>query len=515
MTTSSLDGFLRLPRRRYFSALEWHAVAIGTIAATVLIVGYGFNVDVVQRLGPGFPTMKFLTATGWMALSLSCLLSLRGTRQAKWFSVGIAAALIAWLLLARIAFIGAPPDNPVTILPSWATWLSLVAGAVAMLVINLAPSAGIIASLLAMATAVPACYRIVSLILFQGAPDAHSPLNTMALHTAALTAWFMLVCVMLHPALGIGRILLQSSLRGRLLRRALPALMVVPVMAAALSLALREMQGWPVEGLFGLNAAIGVALSTLTIWWLSRLVAEWQAEASERTDQLIRANEALERYASSAAHDLKAPARHVLLYGELLSDALDRGDIEGARKHAASIRKSAQEMPKLIDAMLAYSRSAYARVSISQTALSEMVQAAASQQADSLQAADARITLVSDPVIACDRTLVTAVFQNLFTNAINNRRRDRPLAIRIDCVVDGDFWRLAVEDNGSGFDAAFAPVAFNPLARGQTNGEGAGIGLAACRTIIQSHGGQIRIDLDFKGGARIEFTLPVTAAAQA
>lgn len=513
---SSLDGFVRLPRRRYFSALEWHAVAIGSIAATVLIVGYGFNVEAVQRLAPSFPTMKFITASGWMALSLSCLMSLRGTPQTKWASVGIAAGLILWLIYARIAFVDAPPGNPVTILPSEVTLLSLVAAALALLVINLAPFAAMVAALLALAAAIPALYRIFSLILFQGAPDPESPLNTMALHTATLIVWFNLVCVILHPALGIGRVLLQSSLRGRLLRRALPALLVVPVVAAAISLAMREMYDWPAEGLFGLNAAISVVLAALLIWWLSGLVAEWQAEAAQRADQLTRANEALEQYASSAAHDLKAPARHVLLYGELLTEALERGDLAGARKHATSIRKSAEEMPKLIDGMLAYSRSAYTRVSISRNALSEIVQGAATQLTASLDAAKAQITLLHDPVLECDQTLVTALFQNLLANAISNRRPDRPLAIRIDCVREGDVWRISVEDNGPGFDPAFASVAFNPLARSQAAaGEGTGIGLAACRTIVQSHGGQIRVDPDFRGGARIEFTLPVKAAAQA
>lgn len=515
MSSSSLEGFVRLPRRRYFSALEWHAVAIGSIAAAVLIVGYGFNVDAVRRLAPGFPTMKFITATGWMALSLSYLMSLRGSAQTRWASVGIAALLILWLVYARVVFTQAPTGNPLTILPSEVTLFSLIAGALALLVINLAPSAAMVAALLALTAAVPALYRIFSLILFQGAPDPTSPLNTMALHTATLFVWFNLVCVLLHPALGIGRVLLQSSMRGRLLRRALPTLLVVPVAAAAISLAMRHMYGWSDEGLFGLNAAISVVLGAMLIWWLSRLVAEWQAEAGQRTEQLTRANEALEQYASSAAHDLKAPARHVLLYGELLSEALARGNLEAARKHAASIRTSAVEMPKLIDGMLAYSRSAYTRVTISRNTLSEMVQAAATQHAASLEAASAQITLLNDPAIECDQTLITSVFQNLFANAIKNRRLDRPLTIRIDCVREDDMWRLSVEDNGAGFDPAFVPVAFNPLARAPASrGDGLGIGLAACRTIIQSHGGKIRIDPDFKRGARLEFTLPVKAATQ-
>jgi signal transduction histidine kinase len=43
-------------------------------------------------------------------------------------------------------------------------------------------------------------------------------------------------------------------------------------------------------------------------------------------------------------------------------------------------------------------------------------------------------------------------------------------------------------------------------------GQGAGIGLATCRTIVQSHGGEIRVDPTFRDGARIEFTLPTRRA---
>lgn len=104
---------------------------------------------------------------------------------------------------------------------------------------------------------------------------------------------------------------------------------------------------------------------------------------------------------------------------------------------------------------------------------------------------------------------MTTVFQNLIANAIKNRRRDKPLAIRIDGVREETGIRISVEDNGVGFDPDFAIVAFNPLARGiHTAGEGTGIGLATRRTIIQSHGGEIRVDPNWRNGARVEFTVP-------
>lgn len=506
---STVENYLRLPRRRYFSALEWHAVAIGSIAAAVLIIGYGFSFAPLQTLVPGYPTMKARTAAALMALSVSFLLSLRESKRSHWGSTIIAFLTLAFLVQTALSRDGVIDGQPWTIIPSEATIFCLFLAALTLIIINLRPSWSLLAGILALVAATPAMFRILGLILFGRAPDENSPLDTMALHTAALIAWFTLVCVMLHPRLGFGRVILQPSLRGRLLRRALPIAMALPVVAAAVSLALTMLQGWSSEALFALNASINVTLVALLIWWLSSLVEGWQKEANAQASRLSRANEALEQYASSAAHDLKAPARHVMLYGELLEEALAKNDIETACRHARSIRASAQEMPKIIDGMLDYSRSAFTRISLTDNVLSELVQAAASQNAAEIEAAGARINVLHEIRLRCDSTLITTVLQNLISNAIKNRRRDRPPVIRIDAVRNDKGASVTVEDNGIGFDPEFTAVAFNPLARGvHTAGEGAGIGLATCRTIVQSHGGEIRIDPTFRGGARIEFTIP-------
>jgi len=508
----TVDSYLHLPRRRYFSALELHAVAIGTVAAAVVMVGYGFGFEPLQRLWPTFPTMKLRTGVVLMGLSLAYLLSLRGTQQARWASVGIAVGALA--LLIETAVNRPPPIEslPWTVVPSFATIFCLSAISVSLLVINLRPQWSRPIAFLCFFALTPALFRIITLVLLQAPPDADGPLNTMALHTAILCGWMLLICI-LHPRLAVARILLQADLRGRVLRLAIPAAVILPVASAAASLALSILPGWSTEALFAVNAAISVTLAVILIGWLSSLIAEWQAEANERSSRLTRANEALEQYASSAAHDLKAPARHVLLYGELLGEALDRGDVAQARRHARSIRESALEMPRMIEGMLEFSRSSFTRVSLGLNSLSELVQAAAALNATDLQAAGATVRVMTEARFQCDPTLMTTVFQNLIANAIKNRRKDRPLEVRITAqregIGEGEGWQIAVEDNGVGFDADFAAVAFNPLARGvKTAGEGAGIGLATCRSIVQAHGGTIMVDAAFRGGARIVFTLP-------
>jgi signal transduction histidine kinase len=511
------DAYLNLPRRRYFSAIELHAVAIGSIAAAVLLIGYGFNFEPLQTLIPGFPSMRPRTAAYIMALSVSCLASLRGSRRTRILSSIIAASVVVYLIYTILINLDNPALSAGDLIRIQGTAISIVFAGIALLIINLAPQWSIAAGVIALAAAAPALYRILGLLLFWGAPqDEASPLNSMGLHTAVLIVWFMFVCILMHPRLAFAHSVLQASLRGRILRRGLPFVVLVPVVASALSLGLSLSFGWPVEMLFAINGALSVILSALLVWWLSSLVEAWQREATEQASRLSRANEALEQYASSAAHDLKAPARHVLLYGELLEEALNKGDIGAAQKHARSIRSSASEMPVMIDGLLDYSRSAFTRIHVDNHPLSELVHAAASQNAADLQAVGGKVTLMNEARIPCDSTLMTTVFQNLIANSIKNRRKDRQLAIRIGAALEGETWKVFVEDNGVGFDSDFAAVAFNPLARGiHTAGEGAGIGLSTCRNIVQSHGGEIRVDPTHRNGARIEFTLPATGKPEA
>lgn len=507
------DRLVVLPKRPLFSALELHGVAIGTVAAMVLLIGWGFDVALLKQIVPGFPDMKALTAASFMMLSMSCVMSLRGSERAR-----IGAIVLSGLALGLVAaahFLDPERlwDGSWRQIPSEATLVCLGLAATGMLIILLAPRWRIAAAAFALAGATPALYRMLAMILFGGAPETGSPMDTMALHTAILLVWFMIACVLMHPRLGFGDAFFQSSLRGRVLRRSLPIVIAVPVAASALSLAAHLLFDWPDEILHALTATLSVTLGVGLLWQLSQLVADWQVEANEHANRLERANEALEQYASSAAHDLKAPVRHVMLYGELLEEAIARSDADAIRKCATSIRNAASELPALIDGMLDFSRSGFSKLKPGDHLLSELVQSAATLQEADLRAAGAKVIVAQEALLWCDPQLMSVVFQNLIANSISNRRPDRPLEVRIDAARAGGAWQIAVEDNGQGFDPDFASVAFNPLARGvKLAGDGTGIGLATCRTILASHGGDIRVNATFRGGARIEIILPEKAS---
>jgi signal transduction histidine kinase len=83
--------------------------------------------------------------------------------------------------------------------------------------------------------------------------------------------------------------------------------------------------------------------------------------------------------------------------------------------------------------------------------------------------------------------------------------------IRVRCEESSkDGIKLVVEDNGIGFEAAYAERIFQPFQRLHSRGtfEGNGIGLAICRKIVERHGGQIYAESIPGQGSRFIITFP-------
>jgi PAS domain S-box-containing protein len=116
------------------------------------------------------------------------------------------------------------------------------------------------------------------------------------------------------------------------------------------------------------------------------------------------------------------------------------------------------------------------------------------------------------PAVLADPIMVEQVIANLVRNAIdamtdaNSPRRE----IMVRTVSAS---RAAVEvevgDTGPGIAAELADQVFAPFF--STKPEGVGMGLSISRSIIESHGGSIRVDSRPGGGARLRFSLPVAA----
>jgi signal transduction histidine kinase len=112
------------------------------------------------------------------------------------------------------------------------------------------------------------------------------------------------------------------------------------------------------------------------------------------------------------------------------------------------------------------------------------------------------------------------LLQNLLANALKFRAADRPCRIRVaarplgEHDVSPDRWEIRVQDNGIGFDPAYAERIFAPFQRLHPRNvyAGTGIGLAIVRRIVERHGGSIHAESRSGEGASFIVTLPVQAS---
>jgi light-regulated signal transduction histidine kinase (bacteriophytochrome) len=240
------------------------------------------------------------------------------------------------------------------------------------------------------------------------------------------------------------------------------------------------------------------------------LNAELEARVEQRTDELVVANENLEAFTYSVAHDLRSPLRTLSGYSEALTeDYGDRLD-ETGRWYTERIQAATERMGTLIDDLLLLAQVSRAEMSLGPVDLSAEVTAIAGELQAREPGRRVRFAIHDGVWANADRTLIRTVLQNLIENAWKYSGKRDGATIEFGATAAEDAGVCCyVRDNGAGFDPAFAGKLFQPFQRlhAVTEFPGTGIGLASVRRIIERHGGRVWAEGAVGRGATFYFTL--------
>jgi signal transduction histidine kinase len=210
----------------------------------------------------------------------------------------------------------------------------------------------------------------------------------------------------------------------------------------------------------------------------------------------------LRNYADVVAHDLSEPIAGItMLVGLLERRAAEPPSPAVLRQ----LRSSAERARDLIDGVLVYARAG--ELSSEPVRLDELVTQVAEDLRGRLDEAGATLEVRELPEVQGDPRQLRRVLQNLLANAVKFRG-DAPLRIDVSSVPDSQEWVVTMRDNGLGVDPAEASRIFSMFSRANEQVDGAGIGLAVCRRIIEAHGGRIWVEPAEGGGSAFRFTLP-------
>jgi signal transduction histidine kinase len=269
----------------------------------------------------------------------------------------------------------------------------------------------------------------------------------------------------------------------------------------------------------GLIWFLGLGFLLLVSYAMKQRILEREKTAGQMktyANTLAQRNEELQSFAYHISHDLREPLvlirgfsdrlrkKHATLLPDKGVEYLKRIDVTSAR------------MQELIDGLLLYSR-------VNSTQGKFMAVDLAREIADVLADLEVQITRtqgmveVADlPVIEADPLQIRQLMQNLISNSLKYHAPDTHPHILVQGeIVKGNLGtalcEITVRDNGIGFEESRAEEIFEIFHRlhDKTQYEGAGVGLAICKKIVERHGGKITARSKPGQGTTITIELPL------
>lgn len=227
-------------------------------------------------------------------------------------------------------------------------------------------------------------------------------------------------------------------------------------------------------------------------------------------DRLTCVNGELEDFVAIASHDLHAPLRRISQFGEILSKECEGQLPKTLKEYVGFMVQGAEDMTRLLDALLEYSRVGRSGESFEAVNLNAVMQQVLTNLEYDIHECQARVEVAELPHIHGDATGLLQLLQNLVANAIKFCGDQVPV-VSVSAERDGDMWRMSVKDNGIGVDPKHHDKIFAAFKRlyGESRYEGSGIGLATCKKIVEQHDGRIWVESEPTKGATFHFTLPV------
>ena len=295
----------------------------------------------------------------------------------------------------------------------------------------------------------------------------------------------------------------------------------------------------------GLTGAILILVAGTTIFVMLRYTRELTASRAElhrlnegledvveeRTADLQRANQEIQRFAYIVSHDLRSPlvnvmgftaeldaarattstflaglaADHPTLVDPEVRTAVD----EDLPEAIGFIRTSTQKMDRLINAILRLSREGRRTLTPERIGMTALVQGIADSLHHRATEVGAEITVEPLPDIVSDRLALEQILSNLVENAVKYLSPGRPGFVRVSGRRERDRVIYEVSDNGRGIDPKDHERIFDLFRRsGAQDRPGEGIGLAHVRTLAYRLGGVIDVKSELDQGAVFRLSLP-------
>ena len=254
------------------------------------------------------------------------------------------------------------------------------------------------------------------------------------------------------------------------------------------------------------SAAVMLIVAIMTGALTTRLKQQEKIKAEAETERM-RGN-----LLRAVSHDLRTPLTSIYGACSAMIENYDELPREKQLKLLGDVQSDAQWLNRMVENLLSVTRVDADKVRLSKhsTVLEELIDALLLKfykhyphQQVNVQIPEEFVSIPMDPV------LIEQVLMNLLENAVFHAHGMTNLWLRVE--TSGNQAIFTIEDDGCGIPTERLSRLFSGLqdkgSQMDTGRSNMGIGLSVCQTIVNAHGGTIRVENRPMGGARFSFQL--------
>lgn len=216
-----------------------------------------------------------------------------------------------------------------------------------------------------------------------------------------------------------------------------------------------------------------------------------------------------EKFVSDASHELRTPLS--IFYSSV--DLLLREEKQNLSDFGQDVLKDAKAeadlMNKLINDLLILARNDQGQLQLEkrETNLSALVESVCIRFARNEHSVPLLQEIEGDIYFSCDQSRIQQVLYILLDNAY---RYTPEGSITVSLIADHENIYLSVKDTGIGIAKSEIPFVFDRFYRGDNSREkgGTGLGLSIAQSIVEAHGGEIKVSSQAESGSLFTMMFP-------
>lgn len=237
--------------------------------------------------------------------------------------------------------------------------------------------------------------------------------------------------------------------------------------------------------------------------------------------QLLELDRIKSDFVSTASHEFRTPLTSITLSTGLLLEGTVGAINPKQEQLLQVIQEDCGRLNNLVSELLDLSRMESGKIVMVKESSNLYPIIEASTGPLQIQLEEKKINLKiaprikSLPGVFVDASRIAWVFNNVISNAL--RYTPEGGLIEIDGVLEGEWVLVSVKDNGIGIPKEYQSTIFEKFVQVKNSDKftnGAGLGLAIAREIIQTHGGRIWVESELGKGSNFRFTLPLASPSQ-